>query len=149
MVKSIKLLKCLKFTLILVLNFYFDPDILFNLNSFTQETFLGNVSLSWDNNVWLLAWFVFVGKLFIVLVKSQLHQVLFLSLQAEFTGIQELIFGGVLYAIGVCFFKSDGVLPCAHAIWHMFVGTAASVHYYAILNHLYAVSPPPDAVSLW
>ncbi|KAG8296421.1 hypothetical protein J6590_057533 [Homalodisca vitripennis] len=56
---------------------------------------------------------------------------------AEFAGIQELMLGGALYAIGVCFFKSDGVVPCAHAIWHMFVGTAATVHYYAILHHLY------------
>uniref|UniRef100_A0A1B6LPD0 Monocyte to macrophage differentiation protein n=1 Tax=Graphocephala atropunctata TaxID=36148 RepID=A0A1B6LPD0_9HEMI len=56
---------------------------------------------------------------------------------AEFAGIQELTLGGALYAIGVCFFKSDGVVPCAHAIWHMFVGAAATVHYYAILHHLY------------
>lgn len=55
----------------------------------------------------------------------------------EFSGMSELKLGGLLYILGVCFFKADGSIPCAHAIWHLFVVLAASVHYFAILNYLY------------
>ncbi|XP_072882632.1 monocyte to macrophage differentiation factor-like isoform X1 [Hemitrygon akajei] len=52
-------------------------------------------------------------------------------------GIQELMWGGMLYCLGVVFFKSDGIIPFAHAIWHIFVALAAAVHYYAIWRYLY------------
>uniref|UniRef100_A0A182PDS3 Monocyte to macrophage differentiation factor 2 n=1 Tax=Anopheles epiroticus TaxID=199890 RepID=A0A182PDS3_9DIPT len=55
----------------------------------------------------------------------------------EFTGMAELKFGGILYIIGIVFFKSDGLFPFAHAIWHLFVVFAASVHYFAIMTHLF------------
>jgi monocyte-to-macrophage differentiation protein len=51
--------------------------------------------------------------------------------------LTELKIGGLLYILGVVFFKADGKIPCAHAIWHIFVVMAAGVHYYAILNYLY------------
>lgn len=57
----------------------------------------------------------------------------------EFTGMAELKIGGLLYIVGIVFFKCDGVFPFAHAIWHLFVVFAAAVHYFAILNHLYPV----------
>lgn len=57
----------------------------------------------------------------------------------EFTGMGELKIGGLLYIVGIVFFKSDGVCPFAHAIWHLFVVLAAGVHYFAILNNLYPV----------
>ncbi|XP_050298336.1 monocyte to macrophage differentiation factor [Anthonomus grandis grandis] len=56
-----------------------------------------------------------------------------------FMGMMELIFGGVMYVLGVVFFKCDGVIPFAHAIWHLFVALAAYAHYYAILNYLYPI----------
>lgn len=56
----------------------------------------------------------------------------------EFVGMPELKIGGFLYLVGVFFFKADGKLPCAHAIWHLFVVVAASVHYIAILKYLYS-----------
>ncbi|XP_014277382.1 monocyte to macrophage differentiation factor 2 [Halyomorpha halys] len=46
--------------------------------------------------------------------------------------------GGALYILGITFFKCDGKIPCAHAIWHLFVAGAAVSHYFAILNHLYS-----------
>nr|XP_047920246.1 monocyte to macrophage differentiation factor isoform X1 [Anser cygnoides] len=52
-------------------------------------------------------------------------------------GLQEVAWGGLIYCLGVVFFKSDGVIPFAHAIWHVFVATAAAVHYYAIWKYLY------------
>ncbi|XP_014262176.1 monocyte to macrophage differentiation factor [Cimex lectularius] len=53
-------------------------------------------------------------------------------------GEEALKLGGLLYILGVIFFKSDGKIPCAHAIWHLFVACAAGIHYFAILNHLYS-----------
>uniref|UniRef100_A0A3B4ADN3 Uncharacterized protein n=1 Tax=Periophthalmus magnuspinnatus TaxID=409849 RepID=A0A3B4ADN3_9GOBI len=59
----------------------------------------------------------------------------------ERAGVGELAVGGLLYAVGVVFFKSDGVVPFAHAIWHLFVAAGAGVHYYAIWKYLYVPGP--------
>lgn len=59
------------------------------------------------------------------------------SSQVERAGVCELAVGGVFYVVGVVFFKSDGLVPFAHAIWHLFVAAGASVHYYAIWRYLY------------
>ncbi|XP_052408821.1 monocyte to macrophage differentiation factor isoform X1 [Carassius gibelio] len=59
-------------------------------------------------------------------------------------GLYELAFGGVVYCLGVVFFKSDGVIPFAHAIWHVFVALAAAIHYYAIWKYLYRSSSLED-----
>ncbi|XP_054614586.1 monocyte to macrophage differentiation factor isoform X2 [Dunckerocampus dactyliophorus] len=55
-------------------------------------------------------------------------------------GLHELACGGLIYCLGVVFFKSDGVIPFAHAIWHVFVALAAAVHYYAIWKYLFKPS---------
>jgi monocyte to macrophage differentiation protein len=54
----------------------------------------------------------------------------------DVSGITELAIGGAFYVIGVAFFKSDGLIPFAHAIWHCFVICGAYIHYYAILRYL-------------
>uniref|UniRef100_A0A8D0GBR2 Monocyte to macrophage differentiation associated 2 n=1 Tax=Sphenodon punctatus TaxID=8508 RepID=A0A8D0GBR2_SPHPU len=57
-------------------------------------------------------------------------------------GLLELVAGGFFYCLGTVFFKSDGRIPFAHAIWHLFVATGAGIHYYAIWRYLYR----PDTV---
>ncbi|GAB1869941.1 Monocyte to macrophage differentiation factor 2 [Camponotus japonicus] len=55
----------------------------------------------------------------------------------NYYNITELKLGGLMYVLGLVFFKSDGRIPCAHAIWHLFVAAAAGFHYYAILSHVF------------
>ncbi|XP_060642887.1 monocyte to macrophage differentiation factor 2 [Anolis sagrei] len=57
-------------------------------------------------------------------------------------GLSELMAGGFFYCLGTVFFKSDGRIPFAHAIWHLFVALGAGTHYYAIWRYLYR----PDAI---
>ncbi|XP_037241744.1 monocyte to macrophage differentiation factor 2 isoform X1 [Falco rusticolus] len=52
-------------------------------------------------------------------------------------GLPELVAGGLFYCLGMVFFKSDGRIPFAHAIWHLFVAIGAGIHYYAIWRYLY------------
>jgi monocyte-to-macrophage differentiation protein len=54
----------------------------------------------------------------------------------DVSGLNELAMGGALYVVGVFFFKSDGIIPFAHAIWHLFVCMGATIHYYAVFNYL-------------
>jgi len=52
------------------------------------------------------------------------------------SGLLLVALGGVAYVVGVVFFKCDGVIPCAHAIWHLHVFAGATLHYYAIHTYL-------------
>ncbi|XP_014769255.1 monocyte to macrophage differentiation factor 2 isoform X1 [Octopus bimaculoides] len=54
----------------------------------------------------------------------------------ETSGLYELTLGGITYATGVVFFKCDGIIPFAHAIWHCFVFVGATFHFYAISTYL-------------
>ncbi|XP_068192189.1 monocyte to macrophage differentiation factor isoform X1 [Antennarius striatus] len=105
--------------------------------------------------VWLMA---VAGTLYVVLYheKYKVVELLFylsmgflpaavLVSMTNTEGLQELAWGGLIYCVGVFFFKCDGVIPFAHAIWHVFVALAAAVHYYAIWRYLYrAPGPAPS-----
>ncbi|GFR79240.1 monocyte to macrophage differentiation factor 2 [Elysia marginata] len=54
----------------------------------------------------------------------------------DWSGIVELSLGGMSYILGVIFFKSDGIIPFAHAIWHCFVFFGTFCHFCAICTHL-------------
>ena len=63
-------------------------------------------------------------------------RVLVCVLQRDHSGLVPMACGGAVYISGVVFFKCDGVVPCAHAIWHCFVLIGALLHYYAVCTHL-------------
>ena len=57
-------------------------------------------------------------------------------MQIEDAGVAELQQGGVIYLLGVVFFKLDGRLPLAHAIWHIHVVVGSMIHYWAVSDYL-------------
>lgn len=55
----------------------------------------------------------------------------------ETSGLYEMALGGAIYIVGVAFFKCDGIVPFAHAIWHCFVSVGAICHYVAVCKYLF------------
>lgn len=68
------------------------------------------------------------------------------SFQREPSGIYELFLGGLSFITGVVFFTSDGVIPFAHAIWHLFVLVGTMFHFYAI--NLYLLGQEVDEIMM-
>ena len=62
---------------------------------------------------------------------------LFFVSQDEIPGLWELKLGGACYMVGIIFFKCDGRIPLAHAIWHIHVAMGASIQYYAVFSYLF------------
>lgn len=53
------------------------------------------------------------------------------------SGIRQMLVGTAIYASGLIFFTLDGVVPCAHTIWHFFVAIAAFVQQDATIRTFY------------
>ncbi|KAM3181380.1 hypothetical protein ACTXT7_014498 [Hymenolepis weldensis] len=54
------------------------------------------------------------------------------------SGMSEMLLGGIVYTTGTFFYRMDGRIPLAHAIWHCFVTLAAFIHFYATEHHLFS-----------
>ncbi|KAL3318944.1 hypothetical protein Ciccas_002397 [Cichlidogyrus casuarinus] len=52
------------------------------------------------------------------------------------TGAFQMLQSLIAYAIGVVFFKLDGIIPFAHAIWHVFVILGTAIQFRAVNNSL-------------
>nr|CAI5845848.1 unnamed protein product [Callosobruchus analis] len=100
--------------------------------------------------VWLLA---FLGIIYQQLFHEQYKMLetlaylvmgcgpsMIIMIEHKLKGLREITLGGALYVSGIFFFKCDGRLPFAHAIWHLFVVMAAYSHYYAIRDHLFPLT---------
>ncbi|VDQ02871.1 unnamed protein product [Trichobilharzia regenti] len=54
----------------------------------------------------------------------------------ERSGLPMMMMGAFVYLSGVIFFKLDGRIPLAHAIWHCFVFIATFLQYSAVETFL-------------
>jgi len=79
-------------------------------------------------------------------VQIKFHESYTIFFQEDETGLAELKLGGIVYVIGVIFFKCDGRIPLAHAIWHLFVVAGSMIHYFAVVNYLFGMSNDPNEV---
>jgi hemolysin III len=70
--------------------------------------------------------YLLMGWLLVIAVKP-----LFASMPAA--GLFLLIAGGLSYTIGVAFFATDSRIPYGHFIWHLFVITGTTCHYFLVL----------------
>ncbi|XP_076447612.1 monocyte to macrophage differentiation factor 2-like [Babylonia areolata] len=105
---------------------------------------------SWSEEVLFIVWFMAVGGILYQYIFHEQYKWLEVLLymvigfcpavvvldMKESAGVFELLLGGFTYALGAVFFKSDGIIPFAHAIWHCFVFVGALFHYYAVCVHL-------------
>jgi hemolysin III len=58
-----------------------------------------------------------------------------LSARVPTSGLLWLVAGGLAYTLGVIFFALDSRLRYGHFIWHLFVMTGTTCHYFAVLWH--------------
>lgn len=50
-------------------------------------------------------------------------------------GVMWLVAGGLAYTVGVIFFVLDSRIRYSHAVWHGFVATGTSCHFFAVLGY--------------
>lgn len=54
------------------------------------------------------------------------------------TGFNFLWIGGIVYMLGIFFYKMEGRIPYAHFIWHLFVIGGCSIHYLMMIWYVFA-----------
>ncbi|MGH1338411.1 MAG: PAQR family membrane homeostasis protein TrhA [Aureispira sp.] len=52
-------------------------------------------------------------------------------------GFSGLVIGGLVYMVGIVFYKSEERIPYAHLVWHLFVMAGCSIHYYMIVRYVF------------
>jgi hemolysin III len=70
--------------------------------------------------------YLFMGWLIVIAADPMYERV-------PLSGLLWLVAGGVAYSAGVAFFVADSRLRYGHFIWHLFVMTGTTCHYFAVL----------------
>jgi hemolysin III len=75
--------------------------------------------------------------LFVVMAWIGVIQGDYLYLSLPTRGFNLLILGGIIYMIGLIFYKAEARIPYAHFIWHLFVMGGSLIHYIAMVNYVF------------
>ncbi len=96
--------------------------------------------------IWVAAGIGFLGKVAFKHRINSIGTVSYLALgwlpaipltgQVPTDVIQGMVAGGVLYTLGVACLMNDRKMPYLHAVWHLFVMTAAFSHYWTVHHHV-------------
>jgi hemolysin III len=80
---------------------------------------------------------LFFILLFVIMAWIGVIQGDYLSTALPATGFNLLIFGGLIYMIGIIFYKAEARIPYAHLIWHLFVMGGSLIHYIVMINYVF------------
>lgn len=80
---------------------------------------------------------LFFILLFVVMAWIGVVQGDYLYTTLPTAGFNLLIFGGIVYMIGIIFYKAEARIPYAHLIWHLFVMGGCLMHYIVMINYVF------------
>lgn len=75
--------------------------------------------------------------LFVTMAWGGVAQGDFLYQTLPSAAINWLIIGGIVYMLGIFFYKSEERIPYAHLIWHLFVIGGALIHYTIMVQYVF------------
>uniref|UniRef100_A0A915ELN3 Uncharacterized protein n=1 Tax=Ditylenchus dipsaci TaxID=166011 RepID=A0A915ELN3_9BILA len=94
-----------------------------------------------------LKWMVWAFAILGIIYQINFHEGSTIATMNDRTGVPLMLLGGLVYLVGMVFFKLDGVVPFAHTIWHLHVVLGASIHTYTVYSTLFGpdkLNPFPD-----